>query len=331
MTHNPPPSYIELYHSGVLKKHTDLLLSGLESCRLCPRNCGVNRLAGETGYCRTGRVAVIARSCIHRGEEPVLSGEHGIGNIFFSHCNLRCVYCQNHQISQPVTPPVTQTRSGEIADVLINFQNQGCSSVGFVTPTHVVPQILEGLLEAIPRGFNLPLVYNTNAYDNAGTLKRLEGIFDIYLPDLKYSDDRCSERYSSVPDYVIHSRKSISEMYRQLGSALHLDEKGMLKRGLIIRHLVMPGNMAGTYESMKWISENLSNKISISLMAQYYPVFRAAEFLEINRSIREDEYEQAIECMSSFGLNSGWVQDMNSHQTYRPDFDAALHPFEYRV
>lgn len=323
------PSYLELYHQGELQRRAGRLNDNLRSCRLCPRACGVNRLAGETGYCRAPAYPVVARACIHRGEEPALSGATGIGNLFFAHCNLHCVYCQNFQISQ-LTPPVIETQTvNDLASLLLHFQQQSCGRIGLVTAVHFLPMILDALIIAIPQGFRLPLVYNTNAYDAVETLQLLEGIIDIYLPDLKYADNAKALKYSDAPDYVRFSRKAVREMYRQIGATLYWNDDHTVRRGCIIRHLVLPDHIAGTYETLEWIAESLSPRLTLSLMAQYYPAYRSLVYPELNRPISEEEYLQSIHWLDTFGLENGWIQELHSRDYYRPDFHAPLHPFEF--
>ncbi len=322
------PSYFELYHSGELRKRSGILVSMLSECRLCPRNCGVNRLAGQTGFCNSGPEAVVARYCVHRGEEPCLSGTTGVGNIFFANCNLRCVYCQNHQISQPAEKTWTTVTPGVLAGMMMELQDQDCSSVGFVTPAHFIPMIVQALLEAVPKGFRLPLIYNTNAYDSAETMEFLEGIIDIYLPDLKYAGEATAIRYSSAPHYADYSRRAVSEMYRQVGSVIHLNDEDVMSRGLMIRHLILPGYAAESRSVLEWIAGNISPRVTVSLMSQYYPAFRAPDFQEINRTINDREYEETVRVLKDLGFENFWLQHADSHQAYKPDFESAGHPFE---
>ncbi len=322
------PSYLELYRTGELRKRSERLNDSLSACRLCPRNCGVNRIAGQTGFCRSGNDPVVANYCMHQGEEPVLSGKSGIGNIFFGNCNLRCVYCQNYQISQPDYATWNSSSIEALSDIMMNFQNQGSHLIGCVTPTHFVPQIVSALLLAIPKGFRLPLVYNTNAYDHTETLQLLEGIFDVYLPDLKYANDGNAERYSFSSEYVNYSRKAVREMFRQVGPAIHLNEHGAITRGLIVRHLVLPNDVAGSLETLEWIANHLDSRVTVSVMSQYYPAFRAMDFHEINRTVNEAEYSQVLTGLEKLELENGWIQDALSYNHYTPDFNLTKHPFE---
>jgi putative pyruvate formate lyase activating enzyme len=288
----------------------------LEGCIVCPRECGVNRLKGEIGFCGIGKDPKVASFNLHCGEEPPISGSRGSGAIFFSGCNLRCMYCQNF--------PISQMRNGEeitargLADMMLHLQSKGSHNINFVTPSHVVPQILEALSFAWEKGFDLPLVYNTSGYDALESLQLLEGIIDVYLPDMRYSDNRMAKKLSSAEDYVEINRKAIKEMYRQVGN-LKIDGEGMAKKGLIIRHLILPDNLAGSEETFRLIREEISGKVRVSLMAQYFPSFRADECVSIDRKITPDEYESVLESFLDSGLSRGWIQEGFKHETERVD------------
>jgi putative pyruvate formate lyase activating enzyme len=288
----------------------------LEECTGCPRECGVNRLKGEIGFCGIGRRPKVASFNLHTGEEPPISGVKGSGTIFFSGCNLRCRYCQNF--------PISQMRNGEeittekLAAMMLHLQSKGSHNVNFVTPSHVVPQILEALLLARERGFDLPLVYNTSGYDAIGSLQLLEGIIDVYLPDMRYSDDRTAARLSSVEDYVEVNRKAIIEMYRQVGN-LRVDEQGLAKKGVIIRHLILPDNQAGSEPTFRFIREEISDQVRVSLMGQYFPSFRAGECVSIDRKITPEEYESALNSFFDSGLSRGWIQEGFEHEAQRAE------------
>lgn len=279
----------------------------LESCRLCPRECGVNRLKNDKlGFCRSGLNPVVSSASPHHGEEPPLSGTKGSGTIFFANCNLRCVYCQNYPISQMGNG--SERTPGELACQMLWLQEQGCHNVNLVTPTHFMPQILKALSIAKERGFGLPIVYNTSGYESVEAIKLLDGIVDIYLPDMRYADDAVALKLSLAPRYPGINRAAVSEMYRQVGN-LVLDDDGIAKRGLIIRHLVLPGGLSGTEGIMQFLSEEISKEVSISLMSQYFPAYKAAERKEISRRINEKEYDQAYDIKMKFGLTGGWVQE----------------------
>ncbi len=279
----------------------------LESCRVCPRECGVNRLEdNKSGFCKSGLNPVISSVSPHHGEEPPLSGTRGSGAIFFTNCNLRCVYCQNYPISQMGNG--AERTIGELACQMLYLQEQGCHNLNLVTPTHFMPQMLKALGIAKERGFTLPIVYNTSGYESLEALRILDGIVDIYLPDMRYSDNAAAMKYSSAPHYREINRAAIKEMYRQVGN-LALDEMGIARRGLIIRHLVLPGGLSGTEEIMKFLAEEISKDVYISLMAQYFPAYRAKEFKELSRRVTSAEYEEAYQIMEKYGLENGWVQE----------------------
>ncbi len=311
-----------------IKKRAERLSARLASCDICPRNCYVNRLEGKTGFCHSGALPIISSYCAHHGEEPALSGMRGSGTIFFANCNLRCVYCQNFQISQnPQKQKTNEISTKKLADHMLELQAKGCHNINLVSPSHFVPQILEALTIAIPAGLRLPLVYNTNAYDSLETLRELEGIVDIYLPDIKYASDDMAIKYSSGRGYAAFARQAIKEMWRQAG-ALITDERGIAQRGVIVRHLILPNDIAGTGESLKWLAQDVSPAITVSLMSQYHPTHRARDYSKLSRHINAAEYEKALQIMEEAGLENGWVQGMESPQNYLPDFEREGHPFE---
>lgn len=325
-------SYIKLLESGELDKRADLLMNMLLSCRICPRDCDVNRLSNEVAACYSGLLPIVSTYTPHFGEEPALVGTHGAGNVFLGLCNLRCIYCQNHQISQTFREQRKNEVSFErLAEIFLELQEQGCHNVNWVSPTHFAPQLVKSLHIAAERGLCLPIVYNTNAYDSVEVLKLLDNIVDIYLPDLKYSDDEMGREYSKVTEYVRHSRAAIKEMYSQVGDTLEYDEDGLLRRGLIIRLLVLPNDIAGICDSLRWIRDELSPRVTISLMAQYFPTNKVAldRYPLISRKIRWSEWLTAIEQLESLGLEEGWMQDFDSAaEYYRPDFGDVNVPFK---
>jgi putative pyruvate formate lyase activating enzyme len=279
----------------------------LEKCRVCPRECGVNRLKNDKlGFCRSGLNPVISSVSPHHGEEPPLSGTRGSGTLFFTNCNLRCVYCQNYPISQMGNG--VERSPGELACQMIWLQEQGCHNLNLVTPTHFMPQILKAMGIARERGFDLPIVYNTSGYESLEALRLLDGIVDIYLPDMRYSNDRVAVKYSVAPHYAEINRAAIREMYRQVGN-LVLDDNGIAKKGLLIRHLVLPGGLSEGI--MKVLAEEISKDVYISLMSQYFPAFKAMEHKEINRRIAAEEYEEACRIMEKYGLENGWTQNLD--------------------
>lgn|SRR5574341_131697 len=280
----------------------------LESCRVCPRECGVDRLKDDKlGFCRSGLNPVVSSASPHYGEEPPLSGTKGSGTIFLANCNLRCVYCQNYPISQ-MGNGVERT-SGELACQMLWLQEQGCHNLNLVTPTHVMPQILQALSIAKERGFGLPVVWNSSGYDSVEALRLLDGVVDIYLPDMRYGDNAAAMKYSVAPRYVEFNRAAIREMYRQVGN-LVVDEKGIAQKGLIVRHLVLPGGLSGTGAVMKFLAEEVSKDVYISLMSQYFPAYKATEFKELGRRIISKEYEDARRIMEKYGLENGWMQEI---------------------
>ena len=303
----------------------------LGSCRICPRDCDVNRLNDEVAACYSGLLPIVSAYTAHFGEEPALVGTHGAGNVFLGLCNLRCVYCQNHQISQTFREQRRNEVSFErLAEIFLELQQQGCHNINWVSPTHFAPQLVKALFIAAGQGLRLPVVYNTNAYDSVEVLKLLDGIVDVYLPDLKYSEDEMGREYSKVTEYVRHSRAAMKEMYAQVSDSLVFGDDGLLQRGLIIRLLVLPNDIAGIRDSLQWIREELSPRVTISLMAQYFPTNKVGfdRYPLISRKIRFGEWLTAIEQLESFGLEEGWMQDFDSaSEYYRPDFGDAKVPF----
>ena len=245
------PGYLALYRSGELERRVRRLEARLASCDICPRECGVNRLEGETGFCHSARLPIVSSFCAHHGEEPVLSGSRGSGTVFFGNCNMRCVYCQNHQISQDYKAQRRyEVDTHILAERLLYLQDElGCHNINFVSPSHFVPQMVRAVLEAVPMGLRLPLVYNTSGYDSVETLRELDGIISIYLPDLRYASNKWGRKFSQAPDYVERSRAAIKEMYRQVGD-LVVDDEGIAQKGLIVRHLILPNGLAGSEDSL---------------------------------------------------------------------------------
>ena len=327
----PEPGYLKLARSGELKERAARLKERLRSCDICPRNCHVDRISDERGFCHSAFLPIVSSYCDHHGEEPALSGKRGSGTIFFGNCNLSCVYCQNHQISQDWK----EQNKNEIAILdlardMIYLQDRGCHNINFVSPSHFVPQVVLAVNEAVPMGLNIPLVYNSSGYDDFNTIKSLDGIIDIYLPDIRYSSDEAALKYSGAKDYVVNSRNSIKEMYRQVGD-LATDEDGIAVKGLIIRHLILPEGLAGTAESLEWLAKEVSPTVTLSLMAQYSPRFKAGQFREISRKITVREYEDAVAVVERLGFENGWLQEMEASDNYLPDFSADDHPFESRT
>lgn len=297
------------------------------SCTMCPHECGVNRNEGELGICKSGSGQHIASICIHKGEEPVINGEKGICNIFFSHCNLSCIYCQNHQISRVKNPIEKILTTEEVVNQVIKILDTGIRAVGFVSPSHMVLQIIDIIENLHNKGYFPITVWNSNAYDKAETLRILEPYINIYLPDFKYSDDELAYQYSGIEQYTSIALKAIKEMYFQKGNSLVFDENGQLEQGLIIRHLVLPNNIQNSLNVMKIIADEISPRVAVSLMSQYYPPADLQLPLELRRNLKTEEYEIVVEYMQSLGITKGWIQEFESQDFYRPDFKHK-HPFE---
>ncbi len=327
------PNFLKLYRTGELEQRVLRLEKMLESCRVCPKDCGNNRLKDEIAACYSGRLPIVSSFTAHFGEEPALSGTNGVGNIFFGNCNLRCVYCQNYQISQTWKEQKKNEISHErLAEIMLELQDRGCHNIGFVSPTHFAPQMARAILIAAEKGLHLPIVYNTNAYDSVEVLKLLDGIVDIYLPDLKYSENDAGFEFSKVRDYATHARAAIKEMFRQTGDKLIYDTNGLLKKGLVIRLLVLPNDIAGIEENLRWIRDELSPKVSISLMAQYYATNKAAtddRYILLSRRISEREWSKTVELLDELGIEEGFMQEYESASYYyRPNFNDKHKPFK---
>ena len=322
-------SYLSLHQSGELARRAEELTRKLANCDICPQKCRVNRLEGQKGFCRSGALPVVSSYCAHNGEEPALSGTRGSGTIFFGNCNMRCAYCQNFQISQDYSAQklnVTDCRT--LAQRMIYLQDElGCHNINLVSPSHFVPQILQSLLLAVPLGLHLPLVYNSGGYDSLETIKALEGIVDIYLPDMRYSSNEHSHKYSQAPGYVARNRAVIKEMYRQVGD-VKLDKNEVAYRGLIVRHLILPNRLAGSRASLTWLAREVSPSVTVSIMSQYYPCHHALDIPELSRTITYEEYSEVADLAEKLGLENGWLQEMDAPANYLPDFNKEGHPFE---
>jgi putative pyruvate formate lyase activating enzyme len=322
------PGYIKLHKSGELARRAEALEARLMRCDICPRQCFKNRIEGQIGFCQSGALPIVSSYCAHHGEEPVLSGTRGSGTIFFGNCNMRCVFCQNHEISQnPENQKANEISCHALAERMLYLQEQGCHNINLVSPSHFVPQIVRALVEAVPMGLRIPLVYNTGSFDFMKTLEMLDGIIDIYLPDIKYASDRWAMRYSGAPRYVRHAREAIKEMYRQVGD-FQVDENGVAERGVIVRHLVLPNDYAGSEDSLTWLAQEVSPTITVGIMSQYFPAHKAKEIPELSRTLTKDEYAAAVDAVNRLGLENGWLQEMTAERHYRPHFDGDRHPFE---
>jgi putative pyruvate formate lyase activating enzyme len=326
------PSYLRLLPTGELRARVEALETLLERCTVCPLDCGNNRLQNEIARCYSGRLPIVSSYTPHFGEEPPLTGTRGAGNIFFGNCNLRCVYCQNYQISQTHKEQFKNAVSHKrLAEMMLELQARGCHNINFVSPTHFAPQMARAILMAAEKGLRLPIVYNTNAYDSVEVLRLLEGIVDVYLPDLKYSEDEAGFLYSKVRSYKSVSRAALGEMHRQTGDRLVFGENGLLKRGLVVRLLVLPNDIGGVRESLQWIHDELSPRTAVSLMAQYYPTNVAGtnqRYVLLSRRIRETEWLRAVSALDQLEMTEGWIQEYDGAAFYyRPDFSDSDTPF----
>jgi len=302
-----------------LKKEADGMSDWLRRCTICPRRCGVNREAGETGFCRAPARPVVARAALHFWEEPCISGTAGSGTVFFSHCNLKCLFCQNHRISHGGFG--REIDAEQLVRIFLNLQERGAHNINLVSPTPYIPVLARAIKTARRRGLTIPVVYNTNAYENVEALSLLDGLVDIYLPDLKYCAEEPARRYSAAPGYFSAATAAVKEMYRQVG-APRLDENGLIRRGLIIRHLILPGQAADSMRVLQWIAAHLPRDVYISLMAQYFPAHRADEAPPLNRCLTKSEYEQVVNRLLELGLENGYVQELEAaSEEYVPDFN----------
>ncbi len=293
------PAYIETRNQGLLKEKIHQAYDILKACTLCPRACGIDRLSGEKGICRTGEHAIVSSYCPHFGEESPLVGKHGSGTIFFARCNLLCIFCQNYDISHEGEG--VEVSSQELAEAMLSLQATGCPNINFVTPSHVVPQILAAVDQAAEAGLRIPLVYNSSGYDRVDTLAILEGVFDLYMPDFKFWDPKVAEQLCEAPDYPERAREALKEMHRQVGD-LVLDEQGIARTGLLIRHLVLPDGLAGTRDVMRFLATEVSTNSYVNIMAQYRPCGRAGDVPRLRRSITDEEYQEAMETAHQAGI-----------------------------
>ncbi|MGQ9799612.1 MAG: radical SAM protein [Ignavibacterium sp.] len=297
------PLYLEKLNPNELQQRADVLKKMLEECRLCPNECSVNRITGETGNCNSTDEVIISSYGPHFGEEPELVGLHGSGTIFFTNCNLSCIYCQNYDISQLGIGKKISIE--ELSDIMISLQRRGCHNINLVTPTHFVPQIVQALIIAIEKGLEIPLVYNSGGYESIETLKLLENIIDIYMPDIKYSDNEIASRLSGIKNYWNVVRATVKEMHRQVGD-LHIDRKGIARRGLLIRHLVLPDNLAGSEKVLDFVADEISKNTYINIMDQYHPAYKANDYPGLNRRIKSDEYQIVLDHAMLKGLHRGF-------------------------
>lgn len=294
----------------------------MQSCTLCPRKCGVNRLKGETGYCGQTAVLTAARASLHHWEEPCISGTNGSGTVFFSGCNLRCVFCQNHNIALGKAGKSISVE--RLAEIFLELQEQGAHNINLVTPTHFIPQIVCALVSAKSRGLSLPIVYNTGGYEEVTSLRRLEGLVDIYLPDLKYFSSEISTAYSQAPDYFEKASAAIAEMFRQVGTPLFEDTGSVpiMKRGMIVRHLILPGEIKESKKILRYLYETYKNDIYVSIMNQYTPLPQVADIPALNRTVTPQEYERVLSFAEKLGIENGFIQEGGTaSESFIPEFD----------
>ena len=291
----------------------------LVECKICPHKCKINRVDGKIGFCKASDKVKIALASLHYFEEPCISGEKGSGTVFFSNCNLNCKFCQNYEISS--LGKGKEITIDELANTFLDLQKQGANNINLVTPTIYAYQIKEALKIAKNKGLNIPIVYNSNGYESIETLENLEGYIDVYLPDLKYYHDDIAFKYSGIKDYFKNATEAIQEMYRQVGSP-QLDENGIIQKGLIIRHLVLPNNIENSKRVLEWIKENIDERVYISIMAQYFPCYKAKEIEELNRKLTKEEYEEIENFVYSINIENGYMQELGEHEEeYVPNFN----------
>jgi putative pyruvate formate lyase activating enzyme len=287
------------------------ILEQLKKCTICPHNCGINRINGQVGRCKSKDTIKIALYSTHNFEEPCISGKKGSGTVFFSNCNMNCAFCQNYEISQQGKGKEISIQ--ELAEIFIKQQEKNVENINLVTPTSYVPQIIEAIKIARKNGLILPIVYNTNGYEKVETLKMLEGYIDIYLPDLKYSDDVLAKRLSKVDNYFEIATNAIKEMYRQVGKKIEINDDGIMQKGMIIRHLVLPNHILNSRRVLKWINDNM-NEVYVSVMAQYFPTYNAKKIEDINRKLKKEEYEEIENYLYRLNLENGYIQELGEHE-----------------
>ncbi len=329
---NFPPSYIKLYSSGKLFERTLKAEEILNSCTSCPQNCKTNRTQNKLGKCLSGYKPIVSSYTPHFGEEPVLSGSNGAGNIFFGNCNLRCIFCQNFEISQNYKIEKENEVSFErLAEIMLELQNKNCHNIGLVSPTHFSAQILKSIFLAAKMGLKIPIIYNSNGYDSVEMLKLYKDVADIFLPDFKYGNSDYGKQFSKVDNYFEYAKLAIKEMYEQVGDEL-IYKDNIVVRGLIIRHLVLPNGLSEAENVFAFIANELSPKIHISVMSQYFPTNKAEKEILINRTIRASEYEHVLDLLDKYHLKNGWMQDFESENFYRPEFTKDRNnPFHFSI
>lgn len=287
------------------------MLEELDKCIICPHNCKINRNKNQIGRCRAKNTVKIALYSTHEFEEPCISGKKGSGTVFFSNCNLNCIYCQNYEISQ--LGKGKEITIEELADIFLKQQEKDVENINLVTPTSYVPQIIEAIKIARKKGLKLPIVYNTNSYENIETIKKLEGYIDIYLPDLKYSNNAIAKKYSNIENYFETATRAIKEMVKQIGEK-EIDENGVMKKGVLIRHLVLPNNIENSRQVLKWIKENLPENVYVSIMAQYFPTYKAKQTEDINRKLTKEEWAKIEDYIAELEIENGYIQELGEHE-----------------
>ena len=298
------------------------MLDKLKKCEICPHNCKANRLDGKMGRCKCNDKIKIALASVHHFEEPCISGKNGSGTVFFSGCNLNCKFCQNYEISQ--LGKGVEISIDELADIFIKQQSKGVHNINLITPTMYVYQIMEAIKIARKNGLNIPIIYNSNGYENVQTIKDLEGYIDVYLPDLKYYDNEIGLKYSGIKNYFQYASKAILEMYNQVGSP-KFDKNRIITKGLMIRHLVLPNNIENSKKVLKWIKENINEDVYINIMAQYFPTYKAKDIKELNRKLSKDEYEKIENYVYELDIKNGYMQELGEHEEeYVPDFNLSF-------
>ena len=291
----------------------------LAKCEICPHRCGVNRIKNEIGRCKSTDKIKIGLYSIHHFEEPCISGKHGSGTVFFSNCNLNCVYCQNYEISQEGKGKEISIE--KLADIFMKQQNRQAENINLVTPTSYALQIIEAIKIAKRKGLHIPIIYNTNGYENIETLQLLEGYIDVYLPDLKYYDNEIGKKYSKVDNYFEIATKAIQEMYRQVGSP-KFNAQGMIEKGVMIRHLVLPNNIDNSKKILKWLKDNMDEQVYIDIMAQYFPTYKAKEMKDLNRKLTKEEYQEIENYVYDLDIQNGYMQELGEHEEeYVPKWD----------
>lgn len=295
------------------------MIEKLSNCNLCPHNCNIDRLSGKIGRCKCSNKAKIALASLHHFEEPCISGKNGSGTVFFSNCNLNCKYCQNYEISQMGKGKEIEIE--ELSEIFLNQQEKGANNINLVTPTSYAYHIIEALDIAKKKGLHIPIIYNTNGYENVETIELLNGYIDVYLPDLKYYSNELAKKYSGIDNYFECATKAIMKMYEQVGRVV-FDEEGIIKKGLIIRHLVLPNHILNSKHILKWIKENMKDDVMVSVMAQYFPTYKAKEDELLNRKLTKKEYKQIEDYLYSLNLENGYMQELGDHEEeYVPDFN----------